>query len=193
MLEAHVMRRLTKIWSRCLYLFGWVRQWMLLGKRESLSLSLDLLLTLRLCCLRTTRWERESLGCMFCSNIYVWVDVLLFVFLARTRTYSHVHTERGELGECCALTETHTHTHTHTQQMACSWKMKMSRKPLMTVIIFFWHHSILQRAELATEQYLPLTSVLEGFVILKPNPEWRPPGEASPSKKVSFRTVLLQV
>ncbi|CAM6083584.1 unnamed protein product [Calypogeia fissa] len=32
------------------------------------------------------------------------------------------------------------------------------------------------RAELATEKYLPLSSVLEGFVILKPNPEmqrWR--------------------
>eukprot|EP00281_Chroomonas_sp_CCMP1168_P026072 CAMPEP_0206230098 /NCGR_PEP_ID=MMETSP0047_2-20121206/10060_1 /ASSEMBLY_ACC=CAM_ASM_000192 /TAXON_ID=195065 /ORGANISM="Chroomonas mesostigmatica_cf, Strain CCMP1168" /LENGTH=915 /DNA_ID=CAMNT_0053653463 /DNA_START=69 /DNA_END=2816 /DNA_ORIENTATION=- len=40
-----------------------------------------------------------------------------------------------------------------------------------------------QRAELATEQYLPLTSVLEGFVILKENPEWKAPGEPSPSKK----------
>ncbi|KAJ3191838.1 26S proteasome non-ATPase regulatory subunit 2 B, partial [Dinochytrium kinnereticum] len=29
-----------------------------------------------------------------------------------------------------------------------------------------------ERAELATEEYLPLTSVLEGFVILKKNPEW---------------------
>ena len=41
-----------------------------------------------------------------------------------------------------------------------------------------------QRAELATEQYLPLTSVLEGFVILKPNPEWKSEADKeSPSKK----------
>jgi len=41
-----------------------------------------------------------------------------------------------------------------------------------------------QRAELANEQYLALTSVLEGFVILKPNPDWKPEGEKiSPSKK----------
>jgi 26S proteasome regulatory subunit N1 len=29
------------------------------------------------------------------------------------------------------------------------------------------------RAELATEKYLPLSSVLEGFVILKPNPDYQ--------------------
>ena len=29
-----------------------------------------------------------------------------------------------------------------------------------------------ERAELATEKYLPLTSVLEGVVILKPNPDY---------------------
>lgn len=29
-----------------------------------------------------------------------------------------------------------------------------------------------ERAELATEEFLPLSSVLEGFVILKKNPEW---------------------
>ena len=29
-----------------------------------------------------------------------------------------------------------------------------------------------ERAELATEKYIPLTSVLEGFVILKKNPEY---------------------
>lgn len=40
-----------------------------------------------------------------------------------------------------------------------------------------------QRAELATEQYIPLTSVLEGFVILKENPNWKAAPEASPSKK----------
>jgi len=41
-----------------------------------------------------------------------------------------------------------------------------------------------QRAELANEQYLALTSVLEGFVILKPNPDWKPEGEKiSPTKK----------
>ena len=40
-----------------------------------------------------------------------------------------------------------------------------------------------QRAELANEQYLSLTSVLEGFVIVKPNPDWKPDGEKiSPSK-----------
>jgi hypothetical protein len=42
----------------------------------------------------------------------------------------------------------------------------------------------MQRAELANEQYLALTSVLEGFVILKPNPDWKPEGEKiSPTKK----------
>lgn len=40
-----------------------------------------------------------------------------------------------------------------------------------------------QRAELATEQYIPLTSVLEGFVILKENPDWKAAPEASPTKK----------
>ena len=42
-----------------------------------------------------------------------------------------------------------------------------------------------QRAELANEQYLALTLVLEGVVILKPNPEWKADGEkvVSPSKK----------
>jgi len=45
-------------------------------------------------------------------------------------------------------------------------------------------HLMGQRAELASEQYLALTSVLEGFVILKPNPEWKPDGEKiSPTKK----------
>lgn len=29
-----------------------------------------------------------------------------------------------------------------------------------------------ERAELATEKYIPLTSILEGVVILKPNPEY---------------------
>jgi 26S proteasome regulatory subunit N1 len=29
-----------------------------------------------------------------------------------------------------------------------------------------------ERAELATEEYLPLSEVLEGFVILKKNPDW---------------------
>lgn len=42
----------------------------------------------------------------------------------------------------------------------------------------------MQRAELANEQYLALTSVLEGFVILKPNPDWKAEGEKiSPTKK----------
>ncbi len=73
------------------------------------------------------------------------------------------------------------------------------RPPSCIMPFLFWHLTVFQRAELATEQYLPLTSVLEGFVILKPNPEWRPPGEASPSKKVSswwfvfkFQDILVQ-
>ena len=32
-----------------------------------------------------------------------------------------------------------------------------------------------QRAELATDEYLPLTSVVEGIVILKKNPEYVEP------------------
>lgn len=40
-----------------------------------------------------------------------------------------------------------------------------------------------QRAELATEQYIPLTSVLEGFVILKENPDWKPDTTADSTKK----------
>ena len=44
-----------------------------------------------------------------------------------------------------------------------------------------------QRAELASDQYLALTSVLEGFVILKPNPDWKSDSDkASPSKKKVF-------
>ncbi|RKO96204.1 hypothetical protein CAUPRSCDRAFT_8413, partial [Caulochytrium protostelioides] len=31
-----------------------------------------------------------------------------------------------------------------------------------------------ERAELASDEYLPLTSILEGVVILKKNPEWEP-------------------
>ena len=34
-----------------------------------------------------------------------------------------------------------------------------------------------ERAELATNKYLPLTSMLEGVVILKPNPEYVDVGE----------------
>ncbi|KAJ3102654.1 proteasome regulatory particle base subunit [Phlyctochytrium planicorne] len=39
-----------------------------------------------------------------------------------------------------------------------------------------------ERAELATEEYLPLTSVLEGFVILKKNPEWMDEDKKEPAK-----------
>jgi len=38
------------------------------------------------------------------------------------------------------------------------------------------------RAELATDEYIPLTSVLEGFVILKPNPDYKPPEEKDKKK-----------
>ena len=31
-----------------------------------------------------------------------------------------------------------------------------------------------ERAELGTEEYLPVSSVLEGIVILKPNPDYKP-------------------
>lgn len=34
------------------------------------------------------------------------------------------------------------------------------------------------RAELATEEYIALTPVLEGFVILKPNPDYKPPKDS---------------
>ena len=34
-----------------------------------------------------------------------------------------------------------------------------------------------ERAELATNKYIPLTSMLEGVVILKPNPEYVDVGE----------------
>jgi len=44
-----------------------------------------------------------------------------------------------------------------------------------------------ERAELATDEYLPLTSILEGVVILKPNPDHIPTtlddGKPTPSKK----------
>jgi len=32
-----------------------------------------------------------------------------------------------------------------------------------------------ERAELATEQYIPLSPLLEGFVILRPNPDYVEP------------------
>jgi len=38
------------------------------------------------------------------------------------------------------------------------------------------------RAELATDEYIPLTSVLEGFVILKPNPDYKPSEEDKKKK-----------
>ena len=37
------------------------------------------------------------------------------------------------------------------------------------------------RAELATDEYISLTPILEGFVILKPNPE-NPPDEKKEKK-----------
>ncbi len=36
-----------------------------------------------------------------------------------------------------------------------------------------------ERAELGTEQYVPCTSTLEGFVIMKKNPEWMEEDEAA--------------
>ena len=42
-----------------------------------------------------------------------------------------------------------------------------------------------QRAELASEQYIPLTSVLEGFVILRPNPDWKEDEKKASPKKTA--------
>jgi len=39
------------------------------------------------------------------------------------------------------------------------------------------------RAELATDEFIPLTSVLEGFVILKKNPDYKPIDEDKKAKK----------
>ena len=36
-----------------------------------------------------------------------------------------------------------------------------------------------ERAELATEEYLPETNVMENFVILKPNPDYEPEKDKS--------------
>lgn len=41
----------------------------------------------------------------------------------------------------------------------------------------------LERAELATDDYIPVTSVLEGFTILKPNPNATPKPKVAPAKK----------
>ena len=40
-----------------------------------------------------------------------------------------------------------------------------------------------ERAELATDEYIPLTSVLEGFVILKPNPDYKEKKDKTKNKK----------
>ena len=47
-------------------------------------------------------------------------------------------------------THTHAHAHTHTQVLLSTG----------------------ERAELGTEEYLPLSPVLEGMVILKKNPDY---------------------
>lgn len=38
------------------------------------------------------------------------------------------------------------------------------------------------RAELGTEEYILVTSVMENFVILRKNPDYKPPEEAKPRK-----------
>jgi 26S proteasome regulatory subunit N1 len=48
------------------------------------------------------------------------------------------------------------------------------------------------RAELATEDYISLTPILEGFVILKPNPN-APPKDEETKKKESLKTPLVSV
>jgi 26S proteasome regulatory subunit N1 len=39
-----------------------------------------------------------------------------------------------------------------------------------------------ERAELGTEEYIPVTPVIENFVILRKNPDYKPPEEAKPKK-----------
>lgn len=38
------------------------------------------------------------------------------------------------------------------------------------------------RCEFGTEEYLPVTPIIENFVILQKNPEYKPPEEAKPRK-----------
>jgi len=44
-----------------------------------------------------------------------------------------------------------------------------------------------ERAELATEEYLPCSSILEGFVILKKNPDWMEDDTDTPGKWKSLK------
>jgi len=46
------------------------------------------------------------------------------------------------------------------------------------------------RAELATEDYIPVTSVLEGFVILKPNPNAPPKKRRRSQKEVNLEVLV---
>jgi 26S proteasome regulatory subunit N1 len=49
------------------------------------------------------------------------------------------------------------------------------------------------RAELATEDYLPLSPILEGFVILKPNPNAPPKDEAEKKKEASKSSIATEL
>lgn len=40
-----------------------------------------------------------------------------------------------------------------------------------------------ERAELGTEEYLPISRIIENFVILQKNPEYKPPEEEKKEKK----------
>lgn len=45
-----------------------------------------------------------------------------------------------------------------------------------------------ERAELATEQYLPVMPILENFVILQENPDWEEEEEDPKKKKKMMKT-----
>ena len=105
----------------------------------------------------------------------------------------------GQAGKPKAITGFATHTTpvlvAHDQVLPALLLMIFFLIRSLTMLVFVTHvvNAMLmdavflareQRAELASEQYLALTSVLEGFVILKPNPDWKSDSDkASPSKK----------
>jgi len=44
-----------------------------------------------------------------------------------------------------------------------------------------------ERAELASDEYLPYTPILENFVILRKNPDYKPPEEEVKKEKKELR------
>ena len=47
-----------------------------------------------------------------------------------------------------------------------------------------------ERAELATEEYLPYTPILENFVIIRKNPDYKPPEEEVKKEKKELNEIL---